>query len=101
VDADGKPVAQARLKVDGVAALTGPRRSGVVYAATIPWGDYPRDIASGWAGPLPGQPAVLRTDADGQFKLTGVGPERIVNLHLEAPGIATTDLVVVSGAPIE
>jgi RNA polymerase sigma factor (sigma-70 family) len=101
VDADGQPVANARLRVDGVSPLTGAKQSGLTFAFTLPWGDYTREIAKGWAGPLPGQPTVLTTGADGKFRLTGVGPDRVVSLHLEAPGIATTDLGVISGASVE
>jgi protocatechuate 3,4-dioxygenase beta subunit len=94
VDADGKPVAGARLRVDGVAPVSGAKREGIVYAATTPWGDYTGAIAKGWTGPLPGHPTVLTTPADGRFRLTGVGPDRAVFLHLDGPGIATADLGV-------
>jgi RNA polymerase sigma factor (sigma-70 family) len=101
VDADGRPVANAKLAVDGVAAFTGAKKSGIVFVHTLPYTDYPWDAANGWLGPLPAQGIVLMTSADGRFSLTGVGPNRIVSLHLEAPGIATTDLGVVSGAPVQ
>jgi RNA polymerase sigma factor (sigma-70 family) len=101
LDADGKPIANAKLRVDGVTPLARAKRSGVAFAYTLPWQNYPLEIAKGWAGPLPGQPAVLTTGADGRFRLTGVGPDRVVCLHLEAPGIATTDLGVVSGTPVD
>jgi protocatechuate 3,4-dioxygenase beta subunit len=97
LDADGQPVAGARLTVDGVSALTGARRQGVVFVHPLPYSDY-LDSAKGWAGPLPGQPAVLTTAADGRFRLDGVGRDRVVGLHLEGPGIATSDLGVAAGA---
>jgi protocatechuate 3,4-dioxygenase beta subunit len=100
VDADGKAVANAKLTVDGVAAFTGANKSGIVFTHTLPYTDYPWDPANSWLGPLPDQGIVLTTSADGRFKLTGVGPNRIVSLHLEAPGIATSDLGVVSGTPV-
>jgi len=58
-------------------------------------------VAKGWAGPLPGQPAVLTTDAQGRFTLTGAGRGRVAFLHLEGPGIATADLGVIAGAPAD
>jgi protocatechuate 3,4-dioxygenase beta subunit len=102
VDADGKPVANAKFTVDGVAAFTGDKKSGIVFAYTTPYiVGYPWDAANGWPGPLPDQGIVLTTSADGRFTLTGVGPARVVSLHLEGPGIATTDLVVISGTPVQ
>ena len=101
VDADGKPVANAKLTVDGVADFTGAQKSGVVFAYTTPYSaGYPCD-ANGWPGPLPDQGVVAMTSAEGRFKLTGVGPGRVVGLHLEGPGIATTDLQVISGTPVQ
>lgn len=104
VDADGRPVANAKLTVDAVAAFTGAKKSGVVFAYTTPLVaryPWPWDAANGWPGPLPDQGIVLTTSADGRFTLTGVGPGRVVSLHLEAPGIATTDLGVISGTPVQ
>jgi protocatechuate 3,4-dioxygenase beta subunit len=101
IDGDGKPVANAKLAVDRVAAFTGANEPGIVYASTLPLTLYPLDSVKGWPGPLPDQGVVLTTSADGRFTLTGVGPGRIVSLHLEAPGIATTDLGVVSGTPVQ
>jgi RNA polymerase sigma factor (sigma-70 family) len=101
LDADGRPVAGARLTVDGMAAHTGSKREGFAFVYTLPWGPYIKDNADAWAGPLPGQPAVLKTDAEGRFRLAGVGRDRVVFLHLEGPGIAMADLGVIAGAPVE
>jgi RNA polymerase sigma factor (sigma-70 family) len=101
LDADGRPVVGAQLTVDGVTAHTGPKREGFAFVYTLPWGPYIRDNANGWAGPLPGQPAVLKTDAEGRFRLAGVGRDRVAFLHLEGPGIATADLGVIAGAPVD
>jgi RNA polymerase sigma factor (sigma-70 family) len=75
LDADGKAVAGAKVTVTGVSAAK-------------------EDERRGWVGPLPGQPAVLTTDAEGRLQLAGVGRDRIVSLHLEGPAIATADLNV-------
>ena len=41
-----------------------------------------------WAGlPLPGQPVSVMTDADGRFRLTGIGRDRIVEIAVEEPTI--------------
>jgi RNA polymerase sigma factor (sigma-70 family) len=101
LDPDGKPVANAKLTVDGVAAFTGAQKSGVVFAYKLPYQDYPGDSDNAWLGPLPDQGSVLTTSSDGRFTLTGVGPNRVVSLHLEAPGIATTDLGVISGTSVQ
>jgi protocatechuate 3,4-dioxygenase beta subunit len=97
LDADGKPVAGAKLTVDGVSALAGAKPKGFVFVYKLPYRPYVGDDPKGWAGPLPGQPAVLTTAADGRFRLAGVGRDRVVSLHLEAPGIATVDLGVTAG----
>jgi RNA polymerase sigma factor (sigma-70 family) len=101
VDADGRPIANAKLTVDGVAGFTGAQKSGVVFVNTFPYMDYPWGAANGWLGALPDQGNVLTTSADGRFELTGVGPNRIVSLHLEGPEIATTDLGVISGTSVQ
>jgi RNA polymerase sigma factor (sigma-70 family) len=101
LDADGRPVAGARLTVDGIAAHTSPKRDGFAFVYTLPWGPYIKDNANGWYGPLPGQPATLKTDAEGRFRLAGVGRDRVAYLHLEGPGIATADLGVIAGAPAD
>src|SRR5262249_36557090 len=53
---------------------------------------------TGWAGSLPGSPAVLTTGADGRFKLAGVGRDRFVLFRLEGPGIGSAGGAVAAGA---
>jgi hypothetical protein len=48
----------------------------------------------GWRGYVPEQAPVLTTDADGRFRLTGIGAERVVTLVLEAPRLPRTFLDV-------
>jgi hypothetical protein len=103
LDADGKPVAGAKLTVDGVSVRTIAKREGFVFVHKIPSADndvYIGDIAKAksWIGSLPGQPSVLTTAADGRFRLGGIGRNRVVSLHLEGPGIAAVDLGVAAGA---
>jgi protocatechuate 3,4-dioxygenase beta subunit len=73
LDADGRPVAGAKLTVTGVAAKGHDGQPG----------------ARGWEGPLPEQAEVLTTGTDGRFQLAGAGSDRVVKLRLEGRGIAT------------
>ena len=41
-------------------------------------------------GPLPRQPAKIVTAADGRFRLGGIGPDTVVELHVRGPGIHHT-----------
>jgi RNA polymerase sigma factor (sigma-70 family) len=97
LDTDGQPVAGARLTVTGVSAPKG-EDLGTYLEAIRKGEDYQYAFAKSWAGPLPGQPAVLTLGADGRLKLAGVGRERVVRLHLEGPAIATADLMVMTRA---
>jgi hypothetical protein len=53
-----------------------------------------RVSATQWTGSLPGRPTVLTTGADGRFKLSGVGRDRVIVVRLEGPAIASADLAV-------
>ena len=55
--------------------------------------------AKSWDGPVPGQPAYVRTAADGRFRLTGLGRERMVYLALEGPAIQYRLLSAVTVLP--
>src|SRR5262249_37923077 len=48
---------------------------------------------------LPGQPREIITDADGRFRLTGVGRDRMVTLALESPLIQRVNLLQVITRP--
>lgn len=45
---------------------------------------------------LPGVPTETRTDADGRFRLTGVGRDRLARLAVTAPGVLDTTLEVMA-----
>jgi hypothetical protein len=46
--------------------------------------------------PVPGQPEAIETDADGRFEVRGLGRERLAELRVEGPTIATADLPVLT-----
>ena len=92
LDADGRPVAGAKLMVTGVCAAKGGDDGMFVTAVQL--GLFQHAFAKGWVGPLPAQPALLTTGADGRFKVSGVGRDRVVSLLVEGRGIATATLGV-------
>src|SRR5262249_51327011 len=75
LDQNRRPVADAKIRVNSV--LSGSKA---------------------WSGSLPGQPAVLTTDSDGRFRVTGLGRDRIVRLALEGPAIQDTILAAATRA---
>src|SRR5207249_1549947 len=96
LDTDGQPVVGARLKVTGLSADKGDDLGA--FIESLRKGDFGYELARVWSGPLPGQPAVLTTGADGCFRLAGAGRERVVHFYLEGPAIASTDLDVMTRA---
>jgi RNA polymerase sigma factor (sigma-70 family) len=95
LDADGKPVAGAKLTVMSVSAAKGEDLDSYIEAFGK---DKGYEFAKYWRGPLPGQPAVVITGADGRFKLSGGGRERVVFFRIEGPGIASSGLHVMTRA---
>jgi RNA polymerase sigma factor (sigma-70 family) len=89
LDPDGKAVVGARVMVRGVSAAPGDDLGRYVEEARKGFGIA---FAKHWEGPLPGQPAVRTTGADGRFRCTGVGRERVVYFRVEGPAIASTGL---------
>jgi RNA polymerase sigma factor (sigma-70 family) len=88
LDQEGKPVAGARLTVTGVCDANSGK-DPPPFAMLIGIGSFSGAFGLGWVGPLPGQPTVLTTGADGKFRLAGVGRDRAVAFRLEGRGIAT------------
>jgi RNA polymerase sigma factor (sigma-70 family) len=93
LDADGKPVAGAEIRVMGVWVPKGEDLGGYLDQVRKA-GGYA--VAKSWDGPLAGQPAVPITGADGRFRLSGAGRERVVHLRVEGPGIASSGLYVMT-----
>jgi RNA polymerase sigma factor (sigma-70 family) len=95
---EGQPVAGAKVRVVEVARPAGPDLSA--WLADLKAKDRPlhklhpshfhhegRLIEAG--GPIPGQPEPAVTDAEGRFRITGLGRERLVEFKIEGPSIAT------------
>jgi protocatechuate 3,4-dioxygenase beta subunit len=97
LDTEGKPVAGAKLTMIRMWAPEGDNLEGSLEA--VRKGEHFPASAKDWTGPLPGQPAVLTTGADGRFRLVGVGRERLVQFHIEGPAIASTWLGTVMTRP--
>jgi protocatechuate 3,4-dioxygenase beta subunit len=95
LDPDGRPVAGAKLTVKDLCAAQGDDLGSYLKEARM-GGGYA--FAKVWHGPLPGQPAVPTTGADGRFRLAGVGRERVVNFQVEGPAIASAGLQVMTRA---
>jgi RNA polymerase sigma factor (sigma-70 family) len=95
LDPDGKPVAGAKLTWWSMSAPKGDDLREFLEEARKGYGIA---FAKDWRGPLPGQPNVLTTGADGRFRLTGVGRERIVRFYVEGPAIATSYVMAVTRA---
>jgi hypothetical protein len=104
LDADGQPVAGAKVRVKEVRAyltdelkeiLQTLQAKGRDRVAPSIWTVLPE-----WAGPVPGQSVgeATATDSDGRFRLTGLGRGRIVRLQIEAKGKKPVDLNVLTFA---
>jgi RNA polymerase sigma factor (sigma-70 family) len=100
LDQEGRPVAGARVRVTEVRAYKGEDLKEELEdilkggAGTLP--------AKFWTSPLPDHPAFLTTAADGKFRLTGLGRERIVGLIVEGPSIeyARIQAMTRAGKPV-
>ncbi len=97
LDLQGKPVVGVKVTVESIEAFPGEDLSSYLKAARQD-GPYPPD-ALFWAGPPPGRPETLMTDAEGRFRLDGVGRERAVRFKLEGPTIRHWYVTALTRAP--
>ena len=99
LDLQGRPVAGAKV-TRSVIKVEGP--GGIdPYLKLIR--DDPMQASnhnfarSYWAGlGLPGQPASVATDADGRFRLAGIGRDRLVDLTVEGPTIQSATITAMT-----
>jgi RNA polymerase sigma factor (sigma-70 family) len=87
VDRAGNPVVGARLSVREV--VSNPAGG---LPREVPTNDYSSVRIS--RGPLPGLAPSQRTGADGRFRLTGLGRNRLVVLALDGPSIAPVGFTI-------
>jgi RNA polymerase sigma factor (sigma-70 family) len=98
LDLQGKPVVSAIIKrgrinaegTDGIDPYLKLLRDDPKLAANH------RFTKHFWNNPLPGQPTSVTTDAEGRFRLTGVGRDRIVELQIEAPTIQSATITAMT-----
>lgn len=89
VDLQGKPIAGARItrgliKAEGAGGID----PYLTLVRDDPFKASNHGFAKYWpAMVIPGQPAFVLTDADGRFKLSGIGRDRIIDLNVEGPTI--------------
>jgi RNA polymerase sigma factor (sigma-70 family) len=100
VDLQGKPVANAKVVIESVAAAENDDLTAAynAYRVNPEW-------ASGLRAFLrstdTGAPKGVTTDKDGRFELTGVGKLRVVRLRFEADGIERARAVVFADPEFE
>jgi RNA polymerase sigma factor (sigma-70 family) len=90
LDQNRQPIAGARVLVLDV---TSDSEEGVTRFLQ---GDFDSWSPRSWRGLLPGQPPGVTTDADGRFRLTGLGRDRVVRLALEGSAISHSTLAAVT-----
>src|SRR5262249_34165264 len=89
---EGQPIAGATVSVRRV-----DRTADGDLTAWIAARKDGRSVATKGFAPAPlGVPATLTTDRDGRFRMTGVGRERVLSLHLSSPGLATAQFWVLT-----
>jgi RNA polymerase sigma factor (sigma-70 family) len=89
LDADRRPVAGAKLVVQGIYSAP------VDELTRFLKGDYVTGWAPRcWKGPLPGNTSAILTDADGRWRSSGLGRDRIAVFALDGPGVPPTFLNV-------
>jgi hypothetical protein len=88
---DRRPVAGARVFVRAVGSSTADGLTGFLQNEGRSSGPF-----KSYTGPLPGQPPQVTTAADGRFRVTGVGRDRLVTMVLDGPAIPRTGFMAVT-----
>jgi hypothetical protein len=108
VDLQGRPVRDATVRVLHIKATTAedlhPWLEAVkgkeVRSGRLEAEHFPRQLMS---LEVPDLPHEMVTDANGRFRLAGIGRDRLVTVRISGPTIATQDLHILTrpGTPIE
>jgi RNA polymerase sigma factor (sigma-70 family) len=92
---EGKPVAGASIVLGSLEDWSAAGRLDEYLTAVSK--NTRRPIApSSWWGTVPGQRQGWKTDAQGRYRVTGLGRDRVANLRVSGPGVARTTLRVVT-----
>jgi len=97
VDLEGKPVRGATFSVDSIYAAPDEDLGPWLKEVKKNTGDYLRiegELLSRWCHVA--VPRTVRTDAEGRFRLTGIGRNRLVEARLEGQAIAIQTLRIVT-----
>lgn len=90
IDTEGRPAADAKIAVRGIAAWPNESLDGFLTGK-----EKVQNARMGHpASLLP--PLQTVTDREGRFELTGVGAERLAWVNISAPGLASEDLEIVN-----
>jgi RNA polymerase sigma factor (sigma-70 family) len=107
VDLQGKPLPGVRVRVVSIKATVGedlgPWFQDVKAKNGLSFQLEARHLKRGLpCGEFPSLPRQTATDKEGRFRIDGIGRERMANLWLEAPGMATAKLTVFTrrGEPV-
>lgn len=99
LDPEGRPLGDARVKLTRLQIPKG--RDLNAYLDVVTKGnalllsiDYERELHRPHL--LPGLIAEAQTDADGRFKLSGLGRDRLASLSVSAPGFVETHVTVMT-----
>jgi hypothetical protein len=96
VDLEGKPIAGARVQVRSFAGDDGPDLKPFVESLQKKGASSYRAVRT-WLDPkLLDLTRPVVTGADGKFRLTGIGGERLVGLRFEGPTIETSEVHVLT-----
>jgi RNA polymerase sigma factor (sigma-70 family) len=91
---EGRPVAGARVRLRGLQDWHDADRL-TAYLKALAAGTAAPD-ADGWLSRVPGRDDGWTADADGRFRLTGLGRDRTVTLAVSGPGVAAQSVAVVT-----
>lgn len=99
LDLEGKPVVGAVVTVARLqAAAKNTLEPYLELVKTDPFSasNYNFEKRLGDGIRIPGQPATFSTDADGRFRIRGIGRDRVVDLAIAGPNIQSATLTVMS-----